>query len=949
METTRQHIQHCYQGFFSLISVSLLLTSITRADIAFNTPEAVDDELNRSKDFLEPNSGTYFKHLKKIVTNRDEILLTIAVPLPDFSSLLTLLAQDKFVQLKDKCFTIHPASYHDIRDIVDASCNVYKNINRMFNQTLHRTRILAADKLDILKDYIPTLTTEIEQLIPQLLQDTEHPRSRHYEKYPGNLKGRKKRFIAVASILSLAMTGIKSGISMYKTHQLRNRINAIKQDVSTLYNNDYKLAKTMMKFQTSLTALAVSTESEVSRLNHRLNATNQRISDLTEAVGHNMQDIANLNRSLKIQAYSTTAQINQLLILNNLKDLTAQSINMLSTLVTAFHTLQLGKLPRKLIPMKQLNQLLTELAYQLQFDIPDYQIASTITADYYKMDSIIWGISGNNFIINIPIIITEKSTTPFELFEIQTFYVPTDIHQSNTERNNQQPASYTKILADYQYIAFTQDVYVLISESMLRECTEIQGTLFCRDLVIHTHRQNPSCFSIIYWKEDISLINEHCVIKYFHNIVPTPSVYEDATHIMLVNVHHEWRIICKNKQFPQPVKGTSYAMIEKKPLCACEILIGQAYFIPKTRMGCTNIEYNLNIKYPINSLILYNLRDMLHNITQNFQYYEIPTSDQTYSIPNLKVSQLLDDTKVLYELPQTGIPLDKVIHLIQSDETAFLTANDLIVSESQIKHWFDNDSIENTVIFIMGLISLISFATLIGILIHYCKRNGYIAATLTSLAAQIGMTQAVTNYHQPNDITKDCITRIVKFFYLLSFNINNILAGTTNPEADTDKHNPMFVEIKFRFILVFIMTISIIVAAISKYIYKKYLQYRVFLPKLASNARNYQCHLYIEIINDKEKELIYLVSIGTTLINVTFNPRTRLDVISLTKNLLHGQLHVQWKRGTYYVFQTLYMYPTTLFIPFTKLFKVARMMRRQTSARLLILEDVFLLTRRAND
>ena len=527
METNRRPIQLHYKGLLSLVCTSLLLI-YTRADPAFNTPDEVDVELNRSRDFLEPNSGTYFKNVKQIVTNRDEILLTVAVPLPNFRSLLTLLAQDRFAQLRDNCFTIHPATYHGVRDIVEASCIVYKNINKVFNQTLHRTRLLAADQLDILKDYIPTLTKEIEQLIPQLLQDIEPPRSRQYRL--GNRTGRRKRFIAIASILSLAMTGIKSGISMYKTHQLRNRIKAIKHDVRTLYDNDYKLAKTMMKFQTSLTALAVSTESEISRLDHRLNATNHRIGELTQAVGHNMQDIAHLNRSLKIQAYSTTAQINQLLILDNLKDLADHSINMLSTLVAAFHTLQLGKLPRKLIPMKQMDRLLADLAYQLQLEIPDYKIASTLSADYYKLDSIIWGISGNNVIINIPIIITEKKTKPFDLFEIQTFYVPTDVHQTNTESNNHLPASYTRIVADYRYIAFTEDVYALISESMLQECTEMQGTLYCRDLVIHTHRQSPSCFSIIYWQEDISLLNKHCVIKYFYNIIPTPSVFENSTH-----------------------------------------------------------------------------------------------------------------------------------------------------------------------------------------------------------------------------------------------------------------------------------------------------------------------------------------------------------------------------------------------------------------------------------
>lgn len=175
---------------------------------------------------------------------------------------------------------------------------------------------------------------------------------------------------------------------------------------------------------------------------------------------------------------------------------------MLEDLVLSFHALQLGKLPPQLINMQQLDQLLSELASQLQVAMPDYEIATTLSSEYYEHDSVIWGISNHSIIINLPFVITEKNSKPYELFEIQTFHVPTDIQSLNKASNAREPASYTKILLDHKYIAVNKDVYILLTDSNLRDCTELQGILFCKDLVIHTHRTSPSCSSMLFWQDD---------------------------------------------------------------------------------------------------------------------------------------------------------------------------------------------------------------------------------------------------------------------------------------------------------------------------------------------------------------------------------------------------------------------------------------------------------------
>lgn len=885
--------------------------AIIQAEVMFNSLETIDNELDNSKDAMQINTGTYFKHSKKLIASRDQIYLTISVPLPDFNQLLDLLAEDRYLELEDTCqIKVEKKSHSIIHDlkaeldsqafIKESACAVYKNVQKVFASTLLKTRTTAADKLKILTEYIPGLedlvTARFPDLITSRVTDTVN---------------RPKRFIPViAAGISLAMTGIQTGLSIYRTHKLRNRLKAMGKDIKHLLKRTDKNSRAILNLQGTFSAFVTSVGNQITAIHEGMERTDRRLSNLTEIVAENIVKISYLNGNDKLLAYSTTTQVNQLLMLDYLHELADDTDTLLTRLVDACHLLEMGQLPPQLINIPQLDRFLQQLAQQLLTDLPDFEIASTLSSEYYNTNSVIWGIADSNIMINIPIMITEKPSTPFELYQIQTFYVPTNVRAVNEQETDPQPTSYTKIQPEYQYIAVKRDVYILITEQILEECTLLKGNLYCSELLIHTQKTEASCLSALFYREGLDVVTKHCPIMYYHNMIPNPSVFEDADHIYLANVDNSWRVICQHDDFPHSVEGSSFTTISKKSLCGCEIIIGQNHYLPTTRTGCKQLTVNLEMKYPVNSIMLYNLRDRIKNLTLDFQYYQAQKENLDYSIPELKIQQLVDNSKILYERPQTGIPLDKVLSMIQSDSTAYLTADDLIVSQSHISNWFDGDSKENTFAFISGLISVICFISLLGLITIYCTSNRRITALVASLTAQIGRHPA-----------------------------NAYPALSVQPDQAHDEF--LFFEIRFRVVIVIAMIVSYLLFKLIKYLNNKYFQYRMYIPQMSSNARHYKTHLFIEIFTDEDKEILYLQSIRTTLLNITLNPDTKITVKELNRVGLNGQLKIDWTKGYYHILKDKFLYPEVISVPFFKYRKVQGMMKTVIYARLLIQQDVF--------
>jgi len=196
-------------------------------------------------------------------------------------------------------------------------------------------------------------------------------------------------------------------------------------------------------------------------------------------------------------------------------------------------------------------------------------------------------------------------------------------------------------------------------------------------------------------------------------------------------------------------------IISKDSICHCKIVIGKLYYLPQSHSDCESTKLNLQIQHPVNSIMLYNLRHSIQQLNENFNYYKTYETPENFKVPLLKIHQHMDESQILYEKQDTGIPLGKVIDLISTDQTAYLTAEDLLISQQHIDEWFDEDSIEISTILIMATLGTLCTAALILFIIYYCRNHRHSLALMSSLYAMAQQAEAtiqqLPNHEDPED------------------------------------------------------------------------------------------------------------------------------------------------------------------------------------------------------
>jgi hypothetical protein len=293
-----------------------------------------------------------------------------------------------------------------------------------------------------------------------------------------------------------------------------------------------------------------------------------------------------------------------------------------------------------------------------------------------------------------------------------------------------------------------------------------------------------------------------------------------------------------------------------------------------------------------------------------------------YDLPELKLYHINDDSQILQDQAIEDIPLNKVFALMKSGEEAYLTGNDLIIEQSKVSSWFtDSSKADHAVLFFMIVISTISTLVMAIFIKHYCSQSARFATFLTALYALVGQGQALsdTEFRQPPEITPP---------------------KTAASEQESADQYTLF-EIKFKVVTFVIMILSLLTLKIAKIIYNKYFKHRIFIPDSADQVRNFSCHLYLEVINPYAKEYVYLLSIGTSMINVHLDAKTRVLARNIQGPIYRKYMVLEWHRGRYFVHNQQFKYPCEVQIPFTKYFALRRMLKDQCATRLLVYEDCF--------
>jgi hypothetical protein len=149
-------------------------------------------------------------------------------------------------------------------------------------------------------------------------------------------------------------------------------------------------------------------------------------------------------------------------------------------------------------------------------------------------------------------------------------------------------------------------------------------------------------------------------------------------------------------------------------------------------------------------------------------------------------------------------------------------------------------------------------------------------------------------------------------------------------------------EFKYRMFLLAAAIIAYLCYKFMIFMYHRYLAYRVVIPQITGDTSIYRCHVYLEIVNERSKALLYVVSIAAAMVNVTFCADTRVKIKGVTNTLCTTILHLEWENGYFKLFHDIKcMYPSAIHVPFFSRWTVTKMAKLPTHGRILILQDVY--------
>lgn len=160
-------------------------------------------------------------------------------------------------------------------------------------------------------------------------------------------------------------------------------------------------------------------------------------------------------------------------------------------------------------------------------------------------------------------------------------------------------------------------------ENQLQDCFVFNGTKVCNSVLLQAHKSVSSCVTALFWDPSIETINKLCDVQYFHNMEVPAQVFETESLLLLANIKTEWEFQCKDDTIPRKQIGKRFAIILKNNLCNYKIIVGNDHYIQQKLTGCSDNITELQIRYPTNSLVLYNLRQITENIDHGFDYFAL--------------------------------------------------------------------------------------------------------------------------------------------------------------------------------------------------------------------------------------------------------------------------------------------------------------------------------------
>ena len=869
----------------------------------FGTPY-VKQQIEKRQNILLPNVGLYLKYQGEMEAPRALMMLYVRTSIPNITQLINNVFDLQLNTPTKGCKVKRypPGMRRIIAFICEGRNKVLTSLKESMVQTVH-----TCDRsLNTLKRYIPQLkladpnqinmTNSRRLEIIHLLQNRSHDRnedtrSKIFSTYSGN---------------------------QFRMNLLQRKIN----DMNLIFDSTLDIDERQISLLTHIRP------NQLEEIHGYFRNNFKEINSLTYSMKNGFElllgMIGKIHDELTLINFAANMTYMTNHLIQNVKDFQVQFYMIFHTVEKIILLLEKGYLPKELISPTQVQKLLEIINKKIYQHFPNLEPMVNSPKYYYYQNNIIYKILGYDMLIQIPVYLRQIYQLSYSIYSQKFFYVPYVVNEIDEPNKSYTAPLYTRIDLPDRYVAISSHLFISQFSNTRSQCKLFANRYVCEGILLPDSIATTGCLSSLLWNQNMETIAKLCPLKLYQNPMTTLSIYEDEHHLLLVNIKETWTIQCNNEHAPRKVGQEQYCLISKKNMCLCKLKIAHKWYFIHQPNECESNTSHIYVLYPINGLVTWYFRNDVPELKPNFDFFATYYSPYHVTIPILQKLKEHNYTHILLRQHSEGIDFRHIPKLAKSQDIKFTYFYDKLwyhvkkIMNITPKHVKPDPWHKPSSWTIIGL-SFISIATSIFIIIvcFYSlrlNRNNMMAKLLTGIISttNISLVKAKEEH--------------------------STLIKCTLP----NDHTLAYHEFKYRLYLIIAALMAYLMYYVFKWVYDKYLAYKIFIPQMADDSNNYKCHVYIEIVHDYQKLIIYCSTIAASMHNVSFHKNTRVIIDKIHNTCTTTYINLKWIDGHYKLFRNIKCYfPNIIHVPTHQRWKAMKMLRNECNLRVLILSDVY--------
>ena len=220
---------------------------------------------------------------------------------------------------------------------------------------------------------------------------------------------------------------------------------------------------------------------------------------------------------------------------------------MLDDTLIGIENLNSGYLTHHILDPQVLSKYLKIIEDDLEDTAPEYEPVFTSVYQYYGNSLASFTNTIDDLLLQLPILIKLKVQIPMSLFSIKTVPVPLDAETYLGEKRE-----YTQIILETEYIALTDNNYILLTQVQISLCAKIGYTYYCEYAHLLKKHTEHTCMSAIYYDQESKIKANQCKTIVTFDNTPESKILDASNILILWNLQKPG--LLHAKMFPEYLK-----------------------------------------------------------------------------------------------------------------------------------------------------------------------------------------------------------------------------------------------------------------------------------------------------------------------------------------------------------------------------------------------------------